>query len=52
MKKLEIQNLENLSGGIDGNAAACGFAVAFAICMPNPFTLIAAVGLCVTSDSQ
>jgi hypothetical protein len=52
MKKLKIQDLENLSGGAsDPNAVVCGLAMVVAICIPNPFSLIAAVAVCVTGDS-
>jgi hypothetical protein len=50
MKKLNEQKLETLIGGVD-DGTACGLAIAVAICIPNPFTLIAAAGFCLVGDT-
>jgi hypothetical protein len=50
MKKLEIQQMVTCQGGKLDQATVCGIAAGFAIVVPNPWSIGAALAVCLSGD--
>lgn len=51
MKTLNFNQMENVEGGVS-QEAACGISVGVAIGLPNPFTIAAAMLICLSGDTR